>query len=115
MDNKPSLHTETPSESTSSIKLIPTILRYWWLFLLSFVICFGLLFLYLRITPSSYLIVSTIMVEDDPFISFVGGGSSKSNSMLKSVMGGDANVYNEIEILCYESMEAKTIGALGNK
>ena len=113
MDNKPSLHTETPSESTSSIKLIPTILRYWWLFLLSFVICFGLLFLYLRITPSSYLIVSTIMVEDDPFISFVGGGSSKSNSMLKSVMGGDANVYNEIEILGSESMVAKTIGELG--
>lgn len=113
MNNKPSLHTETPSESTSSIKLIPTILRYWWLFLLSFVICFGLLFLYLRITPSSYLIVSTIMVEDDPFISFVGGGSSKSNSMLKSVMGGDANVYNEIEILGSESMVAKTIGELG--
>lgn len=113
MDNKPSLHTETPSESTSSIKLTPTILRYWWLFLLSFVICFGLLFLYLRITPSSYLIVSTIMVEDDPFISFVGGGSSKSNSMLKSVMGGDANVYNEIEILGSESMVAKTIGELG--
>lgn len=113
MDNKPSLHTETPSESTTSIKLIPTILRYWWLFLLSFVICFGLLFLYLRITPSSYLIVSTIMVEDDPFISFVGGGSSKSNSMLKSVMGGDANVYNEIEILGSESMVAKTIGELG--
>ena len=113
MDNKPSLHTETPSESTTSIKLIPTILRYWWLFLLSFVICFGLLFLYLRITPSSYLIVSTIMVEDDPFISFVGGGSSKSNSMRKSVMGGDANVYNEIEILGSESMVAKTIGELG--
>lgn len=113
MNNKPSLHTETPSESTTSIKLIPTILRYWWLFLLSFVICFGLLFLYLRITPSSYLIVSTIMVEDDPFISFVGGGSSKSNSMLKSVMGGDANVYNEIEILGSESMVAKTIGELG--
>ncbi len=81
--------------------------------MLSFVICFGLLFLYLRITPSSYLIVSTIMVEDDPFISFVGGGSSKSNSMLKSVMGGDANVYNEIEILGSESMVAKTIGELG--
>ena len=113
MNNKTSLHTETPSESTTSIKLIPTILRYWWLFLLSFVICFGLLFLYLRITPSSYLIVSTIMVEDDPFISFVGGGSSKSNSMLKSVMGGDANVYNEIEILGSESMVAKTIGELG--
>ena len=53
------------------------------------------------------------MVEDDPFISFVGGGSSKSNSMLKSVMGGDANVYNEIEILGSESMVAKTIGELG--
>lgn len=113
MNNKPSLHTATQSQSTTVNKLIPSILRYWWMFLLSFVICFGLLFLYLRITPSSYLIVSTIIVEDDPFISFVGGGSSKSNSMLKSVMGGDANVYNEIEILGSESMVAKTIGELG--
>ena len=114
MNPKPSLHTETPSDSFNFEKFMRTALRYWWLFALSFVMCFGLLYLYLRSTHPSFLISSTVMVEDDAFISFVSGGSSKSNSMLKSMMGGgEVNVYNEIEILGSESLVAKAVGELG--
>ncbi|MGM9870048.1 MAG: GumC family protein [Sodaliphilus sp.] len=114
MNNKPSLHTETPSESFNIEKFMRTALRYWWLFALSFVMCFGLMYLYLRSTHPKFLISSTVIVEDDAFISFVGGGSGKSNSMLKSMMGGgDVNVYNEIEILGSESLVAKAVGELG--
>lgn len=89
-------------------------MRYWWLFALSFVCCFGLLYLYLRKTPPTYLISSTVLVDDHTFISFAGGSGSRSNSMIKSMMGGgDVNVYNEIEILGSESLVAKAVGELG--
>ena len=114
MSKQTSSHTKNPSEPFNLEKFLRTATHYWWLFALSFVMCFGLLYLYLRSTHPSFLISSTLMVEDDAFISFVGGGSGKSNSMLKSMMGGgDVNVYNEIEILGSESLVAKAVGELG--
>ena len=89
-----------------------TAIRHWWLFALSFIFCFGILFLYLRKTLPSYIVSSTVLV-DDQSLSFAGIGNSKGNSMLKSVMGGgDVNVFNEIEILASENLAAKTVDAL---
>ena len=95
-----------------SSNFLHTAIRHWWLFALSFIFCFGILFLYLRKTLPSYIVSSTVLV-DDQSLSFAGIGNSKGNSMLKSVMGGgDVNVFNEIEILASENLAAKTVDAL---
>lgn len=94
-------------------KLLQTTIRHWWLFIISFTICFGALYLYLRKTPDTYIISSTVLIDDSAMASFTGVGSSKSNSVLKSVMGGDVNVNNEIEVFASESLCAKTIDELG--
>lgn len=95
-----------------SSNFLHTAIRHWWLFALSFIFCFGILFLYLRKTLPSYIVSSTVLV-DDHSLSFAGIGNSKGNSMLKSMIGGgDVNVFNEIEILASENLAAKTVDAL---
>ena len=95
-----------------SSNFLHTAIRHWWLFALSFIFCFGILFLYLRKTLPSYIVSSTVLV-DDQSLSFAGIGNSKGNSMLKNMIGGgDVNVFNEIEILASENLAAKTVDAL---
>lgn len=112
MKSKATQYTTAPKESLGSSNFLHTAIRHWWLFALSFIFCFGILFLYLRKTLPSYIVSSTVLV-DDQSLSFAGIGNPKGNSMLKSVMGGgDVNVFNEIEILASESLAAKTVDAL---
>lgn len=113
MKSKAKQYTSAPKESLGTSNFLHTAVRHWWLFALSFIFCFGILFLYLRKTLPSYIVTSTVLV-DDHSLSFAGIGNSKSNSMIKSVMGGgDVNVFNEIEILASENLAAKTVDALG--
>lgn len=113
MKSKAKQYTTAPKESLGTSNFLRTAIRHWWLFALSFIFCFGILFLYLRKTLPSYLVSSTVLV-DDQSLSFAGIGNSKGNSMLKSMIGGgDVNVFNEIEILASENLAAKTVGALG--
>ena len=112
MKSKAKQYTTAPKESLGSSNFLHTAIRHWWLFALSFIFSFGILFLYLRKTLPSYIVSSTVLV-DDQSLSFAGIGNSKGNSMLKSVMGGgDVNVFNEIEILASENLAAKTVDAL---
>ena len=112
MKSKAKQYTTAPKESLGSSNFLHTAIRHWWLFALSFIFCFGILFLYLRKTLPSYIVSSTVLV-DDQSLSFAGIGNPKSNSMLKSVMGGgDVNVFNEIEIRASENLAAKTVDAL---
>lgn len=112
MKSKAKQYTTAPKESLGSSNFLHTAIRHWWLFALSFIFCFGILFLYLRKTLPSYIVSSTVLV-DDQSLSFAGIGNPKGNSMLKSVMGGgDVNVFNEIEILASENLAAKTVDAL---
>ena len=112
MKSKAKQYTTAPKESLGTSNFLRTAIRHWWLFALSFIFCFGILFLYLRKTLPSYIVSSTVLV-DDQSLSFAGIGNPKSNSMLKSVMGGgDVNVFNEIEILASENLAAKTVDAL---
>ena len=112
MKSKAKQYTTAPKESLGTSNFLRTAIRHWWLFALSFIFCFGILFLYLRKTLPSYIVSSTVLV-DDHSLSFAGIGNSKGNSMLKSVMGGgDVNVFNEIEILASENLAAKTVDAL---
>lgn len=113
MKSKAKQYTTAPKESLGSSNFLHTAIRHWWLFALSFIFCFGILFLYLRKTLPSYIVSSTVLV-DDHSLSFAGIGNSKGNSMLKSMIGGgDVNVFNEIEILASENLAAKTVDALG--
>lgn len=114
METSTNIQTAPPKESFNPSKALHIATHYWWLFLLSFAFCFSVLYLYLRKTPPSYVITSTVLV-DDQSLSFAGIGSgSKGNSMLKSVMGGgDVNVFNEIEVLASEKLLEKTVGQLG--
>lgn len=112
MKSKATQYTSAPKKSLGSSNFLHTAIRHWWLFALSFIFCFGILFLYLRKTLPSYIVSSTVLV-DDQSLSFAGIGNPKGNSMLKSVMGGgDVNVFNEIEILASENLAAKTVDAL---
>lgn len=112
MKSKAKQYTTAPKESLGTSNFLRTAIRHWWLFALSFIFCFGILFLYLRKTLPSYLVSSTVLV-DDQSLSFAGIGNSKGNSMLKSMIGGgDVNVFNEIEILASENLAAKTVDAL---
>ena len=112
MKSKAKQYTTAPKESLGSSNFLHTAIRHWWLFALSFIFCFGILFLYLRKTLPSYIVSSTVLV-DDQSLSFAGIGNSKGNSMLKSMIGGgDVNVFNEIEILASENLAAKTVDAL---
>lgn len=112
MKSKAKQYTTAPKESLGSSNFLHTAIRHWWLFALSFIFCFGILFLYLRKTLPSYIVSSTVLV-DDQSLSFAGIGNPKGNSMLKSVIGGgDVNVFNEIEILASENLAAKTVDAL---
>ena len=112
MKSKAKQYTTAPKESLGSSNFLHTAIRHWWLFALSFIFCFGILFLYLRKTLPSYIVSSTVLV-DDQSLSFAGIGNPKGNSMLKSMIGGgDVNVFNEIEILASENLAAKTVDAL---
>ncbi|MDY4462384.1 MAG: polysaccharide biosynthesis tyrosine autokinase [Sodaliphilus sp.] len=112
MKSKATQYTSAPKKSLGSSNFLHTAIRHWWLFALSFIFCFGILFLYLRKTLPSYIVSSTVLV-DDHSLSFAGIGNSKGNSMLKSMIGGgDVNVFNEIEILASENLAAKTVDAL---
>ncbi len=114
MKTTASQHTSAKNEPVDSPNFIQTTLSHWWLFILSFILCFGVLFLYLRKTPDTYLISSTVLVEDNSLALFTGVSGNKGNSVLKSMMGGgDVNMYNEIEILSSESLTAKMIAELG--
>lgn len=112
MKSKAKQYTTAPKESLGTSNFLRTAIRHWWLFALSFIFCFGILFLYLRKTLPSYLVSSTVLI-DDQSLSFAGIGNSKGNSMLKSMIGGgDVNVFNEIEVLSSENLAAKTVDAL---
>lgn len=112
MKSKAKQYTTAPKESLGTSNFLRTAIRHWWLFALSFIFCFGILFLYLRKTLPSYIVSSTVLV-DDQALSFAGIGNSKGNSMLKNMIGGgDVNVFNEIEILASENLAAKTVDAL---
>ena len=114
MDNNTNIKAPTTTDSFDFGRFMRQMARNWWLFILSFIVCFGILFLYLRKTPPKYLVSSTVLVEDDSMSAFTGVGSSKGNSMLKSMMGGgDVNIYNEIEIMGSESLLSKAVAELG--
>lgn len=114
MATSTSKNNTSKNEHIDSPKFLNIAIRHWWLFILSFALCFGVLYLYLRKTPPTYIVSSTVLIDDSSLASFTGVSGNKSSSMLKSMIGGgDVNVNNEIEIFASESLCAKAIHDLG--
>ena len=69
--------------------------RYWWLFVLSFIACIGLAIMYLQYKLPQYLVMSTVLVDQDD------DASSAGASLLKSLSlgGGGASVDDEVVVM----------------
>ena len=52
--------------------------RYWWLFLLSLIACIGLSVLYLQYVLPKYLVISTVLVDQDDDAGSAGASLLKS-------------------------------------
>lgn len=88
--------------------------RYWWLFLLSLLLCGSLAVMYLRVKAPVYLVVSSMLVGQDDNTSKSSSAAGGSSSMLKSIFGGSgAKVDNEVIIMASEDIAGKMINELG--
>lgn len=78
------------------------ILRYWYLFAISIVVCFLCAWLYLHYTTPVYQATASIIIKDDK-----KGGDAAEGLLLKDLgIGGNKSIENEIEIFkSYDLME----------
>ncbi|MCQ2288575.1 MAG: polysaccharide biosynthesis tyrosine autokinase [Muribaculaceae bacterium] len=83
--------------------------RYWWLLLLSMAGCLGCAWLYLQIKNPVYLVVSTVMVNQEE--SSGGAGASLIKSL--SLGGGGSRVDDEVVVMGSQELCCKMIGQLG--
>lgn len=109
----PEAATQAAASSFDAGKILRKLLRYWWLFLLSFAACFGVAIFYLSVTPPVYLIRASVLVGDDD------GSSSAAKKAaggfdISSIMGGvSANVQDEIIVMGSESLVQQMVEELG--
>ena len=87
--------------------------RYWWLFLLSLIACIGLSVLYLQYVLPKYLVISTVLVDQDD------DAGSAGASLLKSLSlgGGGASVDDEVVVMgsqdiCYKMVKELKLNRL---
>ena len=69
--------------------------RYWWLFVLSLIACIGLATVFLKYSLPKYLVVSTILVDQDDDAGSAGASLLKS----LSIGGGGASVDDEVVVM----------------
>ncbi len=69
--------------------------RYWWLFVLSLIACIGLAVVYLKYKLPEYLVISTILVDQDDDAGSAGASLLKS----LSIGGGGASVDDEVVVM----------------
>ena len=82
--------------------------RYWWLFALSLVACIGLSILYLKYTLPKYLVISTVLVDQDDDAGSAGASLLKS----LSIGGGGASVDDEVVVMGSQEICNKLIKEL---
>jgi tyrosine-protein kinase Etk/Wzc len=89
------------SEQINFKELILKYLRYWYIFLLATIICFGMAYLYLRYTTPRYLITTSILVKSDQ----QSGGLTES-AVFTDIPGfkSNTNIDNEIRLLKSQSL-----------
>lgn len=75
-------------------------LKHWPLFILSLIICFGVAFIYLKITNPVYQVTANILIKSED----TKGSGGLQSAMMKSfslggLIGGASDVYDELEIV----------------
>lgn len=99
-------------ESTSDFRnIIAVALNYWYIFVISVLVCLFATFIYVQRLPDKWNIVSKVIVEDDrssPAKSLTSG----SNVDLSSLLSIKSNADNEVKILKSSSLIKKVIAAL---
>ncbi|MBQ6647328.1 MAG: polysaccharide biosynthesis tyrosine autokinase [Muribaculaceae bacterium] len=69
--------------------------RFWWLFVLSLIACIGLSVLFLKYKLPKYLVISTVLVDQDDDAGSTGASLLKS----LSIGGGGASVDDEVVVM----------------
>ena len=69
--------------------------RFWWLFVLSLIACIGLSVLFLKYKLPKYLVVSTVLVDQDDTAGSAGASLLKS----LSIGSGGASVDDEVVVM----------------
>ena len=69
--------------------------RYWWLFVLSLIACIGLAIVYLKYKLPEYLVISTVLVDQDDDAGSAGASLLKS----LSIGGSGASVDDEVVVM----------------
>lgn len=82
--------------------------RFWWLFVLSLIACIGLAIVYLKYKLPEYLVISTILVDQDDDASSAGASLLKSLSM----GGGGASVDDEVVVMGSQDICSKMVKEL---
>lgn len=97
------------SEQINIKELLMKYLKYWYVFLLSTIICLGIAFIYLRYTTSEYWISSTILIKDDKQASGLSQGA-----VFNDLAGfkTNSNIDNEIMLLKSKSLMYRVFNEL---
>ena len=82
--------------------------RYWWLFVLSLIACVGLSVIYLIYKLPEYLVISTVLVDQDDDAGSAGASLLKS----LSIGGGGASVDDEVVVLGSQDICSKMVKEL---
>ena len=82
--------------------------RYWWLFVLSLITCIGLAVVFLNYKLPEYLVISTVLVDQDD------DGSSAGASLLKSLSlgGAGSSVDDEVVVMGSQDICCKMVKEL---
>lgn len=82
--------------------------KYWWLLLASLVLCLGMAIMYLQVKKPAYLIVSTVLVDQENNSSGAGAQLLKSLSM----GGGGSRVDDEVVVMASQELCCQMIAQL---
>ncbi len=103
MSNK-SYENNTPTPQGEKIidfgSIINKYKRFWWLFVLSLIACIGLAVVYLKYKLPEYLVISTVLVDQDDDAGSAGASLLKS----LSIGGGGASVDDEVVVMGSQSI-----------
>ncbi|WP_316820093.1 polysaccharide biosynthesis tyrosine autokinase [Pedobacter gandavensis] len=103
------VYQQAPSTLENLRENIQKYLKYWYVFILTFILCLGVAFLYLQTLNPRYKVSSTLMVQDDR----KGEGEVKESAFSDlNMFRNDRKADNEMEVLRSRDLIYKTLKAL---
>jgi tyrosine-protein kinase Etk/Wzc len=90
-----------PGDDVDALQLIRNYLKYWYLFLISVILCGGLAFVYLYLATPQYRVFSTILLKNDENAT---GGPRGEDIAALNPFTTKQNIDNELEVLNSKSL-----------